>query len=293
MTLDADLSAVAKALRELESQIERLNDALAHEPLWLRIEGQGSEAAARRALCDAYATIDYAMDDEAGRTAHCAGVVGVSAATRQRASAVNTAKAQLKLICAPLNRRQMREAVKHEDAATRVMPVIRVILRRLQRSDLNLLAAYRRIPILGAAPALIVYTRAHTRAVYRRRIEEIETKLFSSDAPTASADRARLAALPPAETHLALVREHYENLRANVRYHALDARGRGRVQLPAELPLLYAVSRHHAPPQVRFPPSPDDASAEATPRRVRASRLETQPFLKTLPVYRYRPRSTR
>lgn len=35
-----------------------------------------------------------------------------------------------------------------------------MILRNIQRSDLNLLAAYRKIPILGAAPTTITYTRA-------------------------------------------------------------------------------------------------------------------------------------
>jgi hypothetical protein len=34
----------------------------------------------------------------------------------------------------------------------KAIPVIRVILRNIQRSDLNLLAAYRKIPILGAPP---------------------------------------------------------------------------------------------------------------------------------------------
>ena len=59
------------------------------------------------------------------------------------------------------------------------------------------------------------------------------------EGPKAIADRARLAALPRRETHLALVKAHYQNIRANVLYAHLDPRGRGRVQVTAELPLLF------------------------------------------------------
>ena len=45
----------------------------------------------------------------------------------------------------------------------------------------------------------------------------------------------------------------------------VDPKGRGSIQISAELPLIYA-----------------------TGRRTRASKLETEPFLRSLPVYRYR-----
>jgi len=66
-------------------------------------------------------------------------------------------------------------------------------------------------------------------------------------------------------------------------YARLDPRGRGRIQIAAELPLLYAKGRHPQPPEVRFP----DPEAPATPSRVRQSRLEVAPFLRSIPVYRY------
>jgi len=39
------------------------------------------------------------------------------------------------------------------------------------------------------------------------------------------------------------VKEHYTNIRANVWFHGLDARSRGRVMVSAELPLLYPLGR--------------------------------------------------
>lgn len=62
---------------------------------------------------------------------------------------------------------------------------------------------------------------------------------------------------------------------------------------PAELPLLYPKARRATPPDVRFPPpvdddQPGDASpGAAAPKREWESKLEPQPFLESLPVYRY------
>jgi hypothetical protein len=148
---------------------------------------------------------------------------------------------------------------------------------------LNLLAAYRKIPLLGAPPATVTYTRANTRAVYRKTIEDIDQLLINLEGPTALADRGRLETLDRRETHLALVKSRYQNIRANVLYARLDPRGRGRIQISAELPLLYAKGRHPQPPEVRFP-----APAEmTTPSRVRQAKLEAAPFLRSIPVYRY------
>jgi hypothetical protein len=44
-------------------------------------------------------------------------------------------------------------------------------------------------------------------------------------------DRARLATLDRRETHLAFVKERYQNVHANVLYARLDPRGRGRMQI--------------------------------------------------------------
>jgi hypothetical protein len=292
MTLAPDLlehtQRVAAALRALESRLDALSDALAQDVLWASVEVP-TRTPVRR-IAESYRAIDYAMQDEANQSVTCLGVIAVPAHVKQLALAVNTAKERLRKACAPLYGRRTRvptSARESQEGATVAIPLIRVILRRLQRSDLNLLAAYRKIPILAAPPALIVYTRARTRAVYRKTVEEIETLLATNEDPRASRDRARLAQLPLSETHLALVKEHYENIRANVRYHQLDARGRGRVQLPAELPLLYSPGRQREPPEVRYLVAVANDSS-AAPRRARKTRLESEPFLATVPVYRYR-----
>ncbi len=284
MDLSAQRQAVARALGSLEACIERLVDALAHDPVWICVEGTSGQRAALQRVCDSYSAIDYGVEDAVGSSVVCLGVVGVSTDVLKRAVAVNEAKAGLKQVCVPLQRVRTRIPVK-ADGPTKAVPAIRVILRNIQRSDLNLLAAYRKIPLLDAPPLSVTYTRARTRAVYRKSIEEIYGLLAPLEGPTAAADRARLETLGPQDRYLALTRQHYENVRANIVYTRLDRRGRGRMQIGAELPLLYATGRHHAAPEVNFPIA--GANQSDQPRRIRQSVLEPQPFLKSIPAFRY------
>jgi hypothetical protein len=92
------------------------------------------------------------------------------------------------------------------------------------------------------------------------------------------------------ETHLALVKEHYTNIRANIWFHGLDSRNRGRVMVSAELPLLYPLGRTKAAPEIRYPPNAEEGPATPKPR---TGKLEDAPFLMTLPIFRYRQTTTR
>ena len=280
---------VARSLLALETAIARLIEALSHGSFPAQVEGSttdrsGIHRGAIRKICDAYSTIDYEMTDDVNQSLVCLGVIGVNADTLKRAHAVNTAKAQFKSLCTPLQGIRIRIPVKGEDTKTKAIPAIRVLLRNIQRSDLNLLAAYRKIPILDAPPATVTYTRANTRAVYRKTVDEIAEMLTNLNSPAALADRDTLAKLDRRITHLALVKDRYQNIRANVLYSRLDASGRGRIQIAAELPLLYASGRRTEAPEVRFP---DETDNPTKPKRIRQSKLELQPFLMSLPVYRY------
>ena len=283
MDLSFHRQQVARALSALEAAISRLTDALAHAVISIEVEASPDEGSSVRRVCEAYSAIDYRMDDDVGTSVVCLGVLGVSAEIRRRAEAVNAAKAEFKAICTPLQGIRIRIPVKGAASPTKAIPALRVILRNIQRSDVNLLAAYRKIPILDAPPASVTYTRANTRAVYRKSIEEIDELLRNLEGPAAMADRSRLETLERRETHLALVKARYQNIRANVLYARLDPRGRGRIQISAELPLLYAKGRRAQSPEVRFP------AAEVTnpPSRVRQAKLAAAPFLRSIPVYRY------
>ena len=282
MDFDAARLQIAHALTTLEAAIAGLVNALAHGDPIAQTESAAGGSPISLA-CAAYSAINYEMEDEVGTSVVCLGVLGVDSQTLHQAAVVNTLKADLKTQCAPLHGIQVRVPVKGESSPTRKISAVRAILRTIQRSDLNLLAAYRKIPILEAPPASITYTRAMTRSVYRKSIEELYVLLNTLEGPTASADRALLSTLDPRETHLALVKDRYQNVRANVLYSRLDVRGRGRVQIAAELPILYARGRAAEPPEVQFPA----IEIPTKPARIRQSSLAPTPFLQCLPVYRY------
>jgi hypothetical protein len=67
------------------------------------------------------------------------------------------------------------------------------------------------------------------------------------------------------------------------RPHALATRFRG--QLTAELPLPYTAGRWPSPPEVNYPAPVDELANQ--PRRIRQSVLEAEPFLQSIPAYRY------
>jgi hypothetical protein len=280
--------AVAAALRNLEHSLDLFVAALSHQAGFVSAEDARSDAEARRRICEAFAAIDYAQADQTNQSHSCLGVVGGSAAVIDRAAAVNEAKAGLREVCAPLQNARMRIPVKDRQGGQVVksLPLVRVILRELQRSDLNLLAAYRKIPILTGRVERVAYTRARTRAVYRKSRAQIVALLEASPRPLAADDRQRVQRLPSRETHLALVKEHYTNIRANVWFHSLDSRNRGRVMVSAELPLLYPLGRTRTAPEIRYPANAEEGPATSKPR---AGKLEDEPFLQSLPVYRYLP----
>jgi hypothetical protein len=148
-------SDVATALRDLERTLERFIATLSHQGALASAEGGSTGPAALRRICDAYATINYDSADEPNDSPVCLGVVGANAAALAQAHDLNEAKARLRDQLKVLRPFRVRVPVKDGQGGRVVksLPLVRVILRELQRSDLNLLAAYRKIPCSPAASA--------------------------------------------------------------------------------------------------------------------------------------------
>jgi hypothetical protein len=284
---EAEKLAIAVALKDLERTLGLFVRALSHESGPVSAEAAGSEREARRLVCEAYATISYAPDDQVNESPVCLGLIGGSAAVIGRAEAVNAAKDELREHCKKIQNVRVSVPVKDGKGGqvVKILPLVRVILRELQHSDLNLLAAYRKVPILTGRVARVVYTRARTRAVYRKTRVEIAAMIEATGRLSAAEDLKRLHSLPQRETNLALVKERYTNTRANVWFHGLDARNRGRVMIAAELPLLYPLGRSKEIPEIVYPSAEEGSAA---PARHRTGKLEEKPFLDSPPVYRYR-----
>jgi hypothetical protein len=158
------------------------------------------------------------------------------------------------------------------------------MLRDVGRPRLNLLAAYRKIPVLEKRPKKVGYVKAKTRAVYKQTREELLALLEESSRPGAEEDRARLRKLPRGEGGLAWVGPYHENTRANVTYATGDRTARVRRQIAAQLPVLYPLGRSKVLPEVEFPIEGPRRSEASAPRE---ARIEAQAYLTTMPVHRY------
>ena len=283
---EAEKRAVAEALRRLERSLAALVDALSHAEAEVNVGGGRNQATALGRVCDAYLAIDNSDDAESGAGPAVLGVIGAPAHVIDRAKAVNEAKAALKKCCGPLQERRISAVVKDSAGRDLVKPmsVIRLILRDVGRPRLNLLTAYRKIPILEKRPKKVGYVKAKTRAVYKRTREQLLALLEESSRPGAEEDRARLRKLPRGEAALVWVRPYQENIRANVTFATADSRARVRRQIAAQLPVLYPLGRSNVLPAVEFPIDGPRRSEGSAPR---PARIEAEPYLTTMPVHRY------
>src|ERR1700730_4259120 len=101
MDLSLHRQAVARGLQALEMSIERLSDALAHGAVLSKVEPAITEGGPIRRVCEAYAAIDYRMEDEVGTSVVGLGVLGVNAEILRRALAVNFAKTEFRGVLWP------------------------------------------------------------------------------------------------------------------------------------------------------------------------------------------------
>ena len=103
------------------------------------------------------------MEDLAGESVICLGVIGVGSAILRQAEAVNAAKAELKAICSPLKRVYMR-ARQGATSSTRPIPAIPGVLRNIRRR-LNLWPPIERFRSYGNTRLRDLHPGQHTRGV--------------------------------------------------------------------------------------------------------------------------------
>ena len=254
--------------------------------LWATAEGASSTPEALKAILDSCRTIDIAGGASSPPPAGCLGVIAGDAELVSAIEAVNQAKATFREIC--ISVRPQRQRIPKSRPAIPSQPTsaqtIRLILSDIGRGDLNLLAAYRRFPILVGQPRQVFFCRPGSRSVYKLNRNEIHQTLSRIDHPAARTDRERLYALPQEETHLALVRAHYEHTRANVLFDGFDTLGRHRMMVCCELPIAYPVNHRAALPIVKYPMRKERKENTVA---ARIGMVCKERFLESLPVHRY------
>ncbi len=240
---------------------------------------------ARQHAIEAMLQIDYAMEDKVNQSIKCNGAIGVPKRLISDALIINRAKSEFKDAMKSVAGKRVRVAVKdrHGQTVVKMKELSNVILRRIQSSSINVLAAYREIPLLEETPSSIRMMLTHTRSVPRKTVAELLNLLAGRDDTLATADRERLEILDPNE-YLVSPKERYPRMRAHVFYRRLDESGRPERQIVmAELPILYPIRKGTRPPDVTKP------GARQGSRKHPVSHIECEEYVKTHHFRRMKP----
>ncbi len=265
-------------------------DSSSREPWIVRFKSLRTESS-RRAAADAYQQIEYRESDAVNQSVKCYGVVGVPRRLIHQAKRINRAKDELREAIAPVANRRIR--IPGKDATGKRTVLVRelttVILRQIQSSSVNLLAAYRELPIIDEPVDELSFMLTRTRSVPRQTVHWLRGKLGADPSPLAIADLDRLANLD-ANEYLVCPKAYYLRMRAHVFMRRLvhhpkkaNERIRARRIISADLPILIPMTAT-TPDPIIIEPKP-----AATGRRHPPSRIEAEKTVESLHFYRMRP----
>ncbi|KPQ18958.1 DNA replication terminus site-binding protein [Halomonas sp. HL-93] len=166
-------------------------------------------------------------------------------------------------------------------------PEVKSVLRKEGLARLHLKQCWRQLPIADAEVSKVRFAWYQSgRSIKRITVREAEQKLLQLDAeaPHVKLQLRRLAGLPSGEP-LAQVQPQAPLMRANLFFTHPLADGHTRRALNVAMP-LFVPSTSAGLPNIKAPPS------HPQPTRTRATRrdekLESDVFLPSLRVYRYR-----
>jgi hypothetical protein len=290
---------ITRALRRLDREVEKLNEDIMNEAISrsgllqisTEIDGemyvagindkQGISQACRK-TAEAFDGYRYDVDDTVNSAPVFMGVIGGTATMVDQARIVNFEKTALKALCGIIKEKRMRVNVKDGAGSYKSenKTLIRVILAEIQESNVNLLAAWRMIPILKAQPRQIQFSETQSRAVYRKTRDEVKMMLQESRHIKARDDLGVIRSMK--DEYFALAMPRYTRYQVNVKYTGLDKAGRGRKSMTVSLPILYSAERLKEPPRVSYPEL--DGSGEI---RKRKARISEHPILESMSVHRY------
>lgn len=271
---------VGKALRNLDSALARLDELLATDYSWVSVDGEANFSTAMARVRAAYAEIDGDTGDHRAMPG-CRGIVAVTPRVIAAAHCVNAAKGELIVACTGL---RGNTSVKRLDQEGRLSWVNinkhRVLLTALGRPNLNLFAAYRKIPILTGVPKRVRFgiQRAYTVKPIAR--EKIAARLRRRHDVDSFEDLRKVDQLPRSETTLALREPSRLYPLARVLFEGFNVQGRSSETMSTVVPILYFAAG--VAPTVLY------TGPRSCPRTSRSGRkICPQQYLKTVRVHRY------
>jgi len=247
----------------------------------------------KQLAADAIAQLEYIEDEPKNRSVRCYGAIGVSMRLIQQIQGVNRAKDAFRDALKPLSGKSMRVPVRHPDGSSeRVMrELITVMMRRLELARVNVLAAYRHIPVFDEQVRTLRFNHVTSKSVEKKTAGQLIDMLANSHEATAGEDIALLRQIPEDEP-LSRRKSGYDRVMARItaaRRYQDDDTGRLRYymqQIPAELPVFFPMHPSWPEPEEISKPSFERYPRTKENQRQRKARgrlpaLEDEPFIKT------------
>ena len=233
-----------------------------------------------------YRALWYEGSGDGRETLTCPGIVGASAETLVAAQACNTAKDAFKsavLALKQLGRVEEKAAIAH---LHRRQELIASAMRQMGATRLNLKQAYRHIPLLMERPLKIGFTWSRQgRVIQRIKPAEARRLLVQRvKTPQIDVELQHVAQLNEQEV-LAQVRSVCPHLRANLVFAVDGSSSVRRRLMQTPLPVLVPLLLDQSLPE--FVPVASEPPVSLRLRRADV-RIEDEPFLPSVRVYRYR-----
>jgi hypothetical protein len=272
---------VGKALRNLDSALARFDELLATDYCWVSVDSESTSSAAMVRVRAVYTEMDDDCIGDRRAMPGCRGIVAVTPRVIEAADRVNAAKVELKNVFAGLKGTKYVKRLDQDGRLSRVpVGILRLTVAALGRPNLNVFAAYRKIPILTGRPRRVGFGITHAYTVYPTAREIIADRLRRRCNADSLEDLERVQRLPRHESTLAQLTGSRQFPFVGVHFDGFDRRGRCYEYLLTGVPILYLATG--VTPTVRY------VGQTSRPRRKSSDRkVCPEQYLKTMRVHRY------
>lgn len=247
------------------------------------------DATFRQTAYQVISQLEYVENQAPREILVCAGFIGASDETLERARLLNEAKDEFKETILSLKRAKIsikdealnkafNSALKSRSDATAST------LKKMGLARLHLKQCYRKIPILPATPLKISWTWAHTRSIKRISVDEAQYMLMKKTQDAGIVNQLSLLSQLPNDETLAIVQELAPHLRANILLPENDDE-KTRVMVKGPIPIFFPANATSQTPKFK-PPGEKSFKNESRLTR-KDARLDPKPFLPAIRAHRY------
>lgn len=280
-----------RLLHELDERFDQLTAAIhraatlyeSAPPATWRLTGSGDATWLRDALLDMW----HQQHQDGRETRNYIAVIAADEPLIEAFQEVNAAKSAISTLLQRIKQSEPGGLSNAKQRLPQRHPDVEKVLRTGGMARLHLKQCWRQLPIVEAPVARVrLAWYSSGRSIKRITVQEAEQKLLQldSDAPHVRIQLRKLAGIPSSEP-LVQVQNQAPLMRANLFFTEPLMDGQTRRALNIAMPLVVPAHEGRLP-HIKVPPM--EPPAQRTRAKRRDEKLESDAFLPSLRVYRYR-----